>query len=224
MPRLDSWLVEQGYFSSRQAAKRAVRAGHVKVNGEPAKPSKQIKGSESITVSKESLDTPVGYLKLKQIDDSIGNIVTSTTLALDIGSSAGGFLRYLAECGAAVTGVEVSDEFTQSLEKLVNDYPNVSVLFDDAFTMDPMIVGENEKVDLLLIDVTTDPQGTLMLVKKFSVLLKKEGWLVAAFKSKTTPTAISNLRDSVSGLGFTIVQDIVLNDTLHELHVVAVRQ
>ena len=110
MPRLDSWLVEQGYFSSRQAAKRAIRAGHVKVNGEPAKPSKQIRNSESVTVSKESLDTPVGYLKLKQIDDAIGNVVTSTALALDIGSSAGGFLRYLAECGATATGVEVSEE------------------------------------------------------------------------------------------------------------------
>ncbi|UCH03848.1 MAG: cell division protein FtsJ, partial [Candidatus Thorarchaeota archaeon] len=96
MSRLDIWLVEQGHFSSRQAAKRAIRAGHVKVNGELAKPSKQIRGSESVTVSKESLDTPVGYMKLKRIDDSIGNVVTSATLALDIGSSAGGFLRYLA--------------------------------------------------------------------------------------------------------------------------------
>ncbi|MFX1264234.1 MAG: S4 domain-containing protein [Promethearchaeota archaeon] len=224
MPRLDSWLVEQGYFSSRQAAKRAIRAGHVKVNGEPAKPSKQITGSESVTVSKEALDTPVGYLKLRQIDDSIGNVVTSTTLALDIGSSAGGFLRYLAECGATAIGVEVSEEFSQSLEELVNDYPNVSVLFDDAFTMDPLIVGENEKLDLLLIDVTTEPQGTLMLVKKFSVLLKKKGWLIASFKSKTTPTAISDLRDSVSRLGFAIVRDIVLDDTLHEFHLVAIRQ
>jgi 23S rRNA (cytidine1920-2'-O)/16S rRNA (cytidine1409-2'-O)-methyltransferase len=224
MPRLDSWLVEQGYFSSRQAAKRAIRAGHVKVNGKPAKPSKQIKGSESVTVSKESLDTPVGYLKLKQIDDAIGNIVASTTLALDIGSSAGGFLTYLAECGSTAIGVEVSEEFAQSLERLVDEYPNISVLFDDAFTMDPMIIDDNEKIDLLLIDVTTEPQGTLMLVKKFSVLLKKEGWLVASFKSKTSSTTISNLRDSVAGLGFTIVQDIVLDGTLHEFHVVAVRQ
>lgn len=224
MPRLDSWLVEQGYFSSRQAAKRAIRAGHVKVNGKPAKPSKQIKGSESVTVSKESLDTPVGYLKLKQIDDAIGNIVASTTLALDIGSSAGGFLTYLAECGSTAIGVEVSEEFAQSLERLVDEYPNISVLLDDAFTMDPMIIDDNEKIDLLLIDVTTEPQGTLMLVKKFSVLLKKEGWLVASFKSKTSSTTISNLRDSVAGLGFTIVQDIVLDGTLHEFHVVAVRQ
>lgn len=224
MPRLDIWLVEQDHFSSRQAAKRAIRAGHVKVDGKPAKASKQIKGSESVTVSKESRDTPVGYLKLKQIDDSIGNVVTSDTLALDIGSSAGGFLRYLAECGATAIGIEVSEEFTQSLEKLVNEYPNVSVLFDDAFTMDPMLVDENETLDLLIIDVTTEPQGTLTLVKKFSVLMKKDGWLIASFKSRTSPTAISNLRDSVSGLGFTVVQDIVLDGALHEFHVVAVRQ
>jgi predicted rRNA methylase YqxC with S4 and FtsJ domains len=196
----------------------------VKVDGKPAKASKQIKGSESVTVSKESRDTPVGYLKLKQIDDSIGNVVTSDTLALDIGSSAGGFLRYLAECGATAIGIEVSEEFTQSLEKLVNEYPNVSVLFDDAFTMDPMLVDENETLDLLIIDVTTEPQGTLTLVKKFSVLMKKDGWLIASFKSRTSPTAISNLRDSVSGLGFTVVQDIVLDGALHEFHVVAVRQ
>ncbi|MHA2378038.1 MAG: S4 domain-containing protein [Candidatus Thorarchaeota archaeon] len=224
MPRLDTWLVEQGYFSSRQAAKRAIRAGHVKIDGEPAKASKQIRGSESVTVSKESLNVPVGYLKLKQIDDSIGNVVTPTTLALDIGSSAGGFLTYLAECGATAIGVEVSEEFAQSLEKLVNEYPKISVLFDDAFTLDTLVIDENEQIDLLLIDVTTEPQGTLTLVKKFSVLLKKEGWLVAAFKSKTTLGAISNLCDSVASLGFTIVQDLVLDAALHEFHVVAVRQ
>lgn len=224
MPRLDTWLVEQGYFSSRQAAKRAVRAGHVRVNGELAKASKQIKGSDFVSVSKESKDTPVGYLKLKQIDDAIGNIVTSAKLALDIGSSAGGFLTYLAECGVTAVGVEVSEEFAQFLERLVNEYPNISVLFDDAFTMDPMILGEDERIDLLLVDVTTDPQGTLMLVNRFSVLLKNEGWLIAAFKSKTTPAAISDLCDSVASLGFTIVRSIVLDDTLHEFHIVAAHQ
>jgi hypothetical protein len=87
-----------------------------------------------------------------------------------------------------------------------------------------MLVDENETLDLLIIDVTTEPQGTLTLVKKFSVLMKKDGWLIASFKSRTSPTAISNLRDSVSGLGFTVVQDIVLDGALHEFHVVAVRQ
>ncbi len=222
MPRLDTWLVEQGYFSSRQAAKRAIRAGHVKVDGKPAKASKKIKGSESVSVSNESRDAPVGYLKLKRIDGSIGNFVASTTLALDIGSSVGGFLTYLAECGATAVGVEVSEEFAQSLEKLTNEHPSISVLFDDAFTMDPMIFCQDEKIDLLLIDVTTDPQGTLTLVKKFSILLKKGGWLVASFKSKTTSATVSTYRDSVTGLGFSVVQDIILDDTLHEFHIIAV--
>ncbi|MFW9799052.1 MAG: S4 domain-containing protein [Candidatus Thorarchaeota archaeon] len=224
MPRLDIWLVEQGYFSSRQTAKRAIRAGHVKVNGNYAKPSKQIKGTESVVVSMDAPDAPLGYLKLQRIDESLGGIITPGKTALDIGSSAGGFLMYLAECNVTAVGVEVSEGFAEPLQKLVNKYPKLSILIDDAFTMDPLIVNEEEQLDLLLIDVTTEPEGTLRLVKRFSPLLIKRGWLIASFKSNTSSQAISNICGSVADLGFTGIRNLVLDKTLQEFHVAAIRQ
>ena len=63
MPRLDIWLVSNGYFSSRQIAKRAIRAGHVTINGIKTKPSKFVTGDETIEVSSVSVDFPIGYTK-----------------------------------------------------------------------------------------------------------------------------------------------------------------
>ncbi len=224
MPRLDTWLVEQGYFSSRQAAKRAIRAGHVKVNGDYAKPSKQIKGTESVVVSTDASDAPIGYLKLQQIDESLGGIIVPGKTALDIGSSAGGFLKYLAECDVTAVGIEISEEFAESLQRLVNEHPKLSILVDDAFTMDPLIVSKEKRTDLLLIDVTTEPEGTLRLVKRFSPLLIKRGWLIAAFKSNTSSQSISSICDSVTDLGFTDIRNLVLEEALQEFHVAAIRQ
>jgi len=224
MPRLDIWLVEQGYFSSRQAAKRAIRAGHVKVNGAVSKPSKNIKLTDSVIVSTVIQDNPIGYAKLQEIDDYLeGNLLQDIGLALDIGSSAGGFLTLLGERNIRAIGVEVSDEFTETLEKLVETYPTISILIDDAFTMDPSIVCHEGTLDLLLVDITTDPDGTINLIQRFSSLMKKGSRVVAAFKARNTPETIEELRRQVSELGFVDILDFTLDKTRQEIHLIAVR-
>ena len=225
MPRLDIWLVEQGHFSSRQAAKRAIRAGHVKVNGALSKPSKNITKTDLVVVSTIIHDNPVGYAKLQEIDDYLGgNLLQDVNLALDIGSSAGGFLMYLGENNISAIGIEVSDEFTETLEKLVESYPTISILIEDAFTMDPSIICNEGALDLLLVDVTTDPDGTLNLIQKFFDLMRKGARLVAAFKSRSTPETIAELHKQVSELGFVDILDFTLDSTRQELHLIATRQ
>ncbi|MFW9801290.1 MAG: S4 domain-containing protein [Candidatus Thorarchaeota archaeon] len=224
MPRLDIWLVEKGYFSSRQAAKRAIRAGHVKVNGALSKPSKTIKKTDSVVVSTVIQDNPIGYAKLKEIDDYLeGNLLWDINLALDIGSSAGGFLTLLGERNIRAVGVEVSDEFAETLEELVETYPTISILIDDAFTMDPSIVCNEGTLDLLLVDVTTDPDGTINLIQRFSSLMKKGSRLVAAFKARSTPETIEELRRQVSRLGFVEILNLTLDKTRQEIHLIATR-
>ena len=84
MARLDVWLIENGYFSSRQVAKRAIKEGLVTVDGQLCKPSKQVSGREEIIISPESVDMPMGYHKLKQIDELLeGNLVMKPCIALD---------------------------------------------------------------------------------------------------------------------------------------------
>jgi len=225
MTRLDVWLVENGYFSSRQSAKRAIREGHVTVDGSSTKPSKHITGKESILVSEDAIDYPIGYAKLSLLNKAFQNkLVTSGTLALDLGSSAGGFLAYLAEHGADVVGVEISEEFMESLDHLVRKYSNISVIIDDAFSLDPLIIAKEGELNLLLVDITSEPESTMKLVERFSFLLKSEGWIVAAFKAKPDTEVVAHYASVMENIGFEDVRHIVLHVSRQEFHLVAKRQ
>ena len=67
MPRLDVWLVETGQFSSRQAAKRAIKEGLVIVNGKKCKPSTQVSEKDTIELLSTEADVPQGFQKLKEL-------------------------------------------------------------------------------------------------------------------------------------------------------------
>ena len=220
MARLDVWLVENGLFSSRQVAKRAIKEGMVTVDGEQCKPSKKVNGKEDIKISVDFVDMPMGYHKLKGIDDLLeDNLVTLPCIALDIGSSAGGFLAYLNDKGATAIGIEVARRFSKNLTELAESHPLISVIFDDAFTIDPTVIIDEGGLDLLLVDVTTEIDGTLNLISRFSRLLKKGGRLVAAFKTDN-PDIVLQLLDSISGLGFVDIQSIYLDDSRQEAHII----
>jgi len=225
MPRLDVWLVETGQFSSRQAAKRAIKDGLVIINGKESKPSKQVSERDVIEVMSHDADFPLGFKKLKDIDEKLDNsLAVSPCLALDIGSSAGGFLAYLATKGADVVGVEVSKRFSEDLHALVDRYPQISVIFTDAFDMDPTIITKQNNLDVLLVDVTTEPEGTLKLIEKFTILLKKEGRMVAAFKSNPDDTKNTEaLKKAISQMGYEKIQEICLDEARQEVHIVALR-
>jgi 23S rRNA (cytidine1920-2'-O)/16S rRNA (cytidine1409-2'-O)-methyltransferase len=223
MPRLDVWLIETGQFTSRQAAKRAIKDGLVIVNGRKSKPSKQVSEKDIIEVLSLDADFPLGFKKLKKIDEKLDKIlVKSPCLALDIGSSAGGFLVYLAKLGVNVVGIEVSKRFTKELHALAEQYPLISVIFADAFELDPTIITNPGGLDILLVDVTTEPEGTLKLIEKFTILLKKEGRMLAAFKSNCDDVeTIETLKETISQMGYEKIQEICLDEARQEIHIVA---
>jgi 23S rRNA (cytidine1920-2'-O)/16S rRNA (cytidine1409-2'-O)-methyltransferase len=222
MTRLDIWLVEEGKFSSRQAAKRAIKAGQVIINGKPAKPSTQVKGREAIEISRDASDLPVGYTKLKQLDNkSEIDLVKPRDLVLDIGSSAGGFLSYLAEKGATAIGIEVAKVFEKKLKSIIEEHPRLSLIMGDTFFINPFDICSEKELDLLLVDVTTDLDGTLSLVERFSPLLKKGGKLVVALKIKEIT---SSHLDKISHLGYYKIQVIRLDKIRQEIHLIAFRQ
>ena len=219
MPRLDVWLVENGHSSSRQVAKRAIKEGLVIVNGKQCKPSTKVSGKDDIKFSSDYVDMPMGCHKLKEIDERLeGNLVTVPCIALDIGSSAGGFLSYLNDKGATAIGIEIAQRFSDNLTRLAESHSQISVIVDDAFTIDPSIVVDEGGLDLLLVDVTTDKDGTLNLITRFSGLLKKGGRLVAAFKTDNSRIVLQ-LLESVTKIGFKDVQSIHLDDSRQEVHI-----
>ena len=225
MPRLDLWLVETGRFSSRQAAKRAIKDGLVLVNEKKCKPSKQVSETDVIEIISDDADFPLGYRKLKEIDEKLdGKLIDSPCLALDIGSSAGGFLAYLAKKGVKAVGIEVSKRFIKDLHTLVEEHPLISVIFTDAFEMDPTIITDPRNLDVLLVDVTTEPEGTLKLIERFTTLLKKEGWMVAAFKSNHDDIdTLKTLKKTISQLGYEKIQERSRDKARQEVHIVALR-
>ncbi|MFW9973692.1 MAG: S4 domain-containing protein [Candidatus Thorarchaeota archaeon] len=223
MPRLDVWLVEKGRFSSRQAAKRAIKQGLIVVNGRECKPSTQVSEKDKIELLSAEVDVPQGFQKLKKLDEWLEDtLVCNECIALDIGSSAGGFLTYLARKAATVVGIEVSQRFADELHIIAERYPNISVIFADAFNLNPLTVADIGQLNLLLIDVTTEPDGTLKLIERFTPLLKKGGRMLAAFKLHHKSETLVFLKDSISQLDYVEIQEITLDITRKEVHITAI--
>lgn len=224
MPRLDIWLVQKGIFSSRQIAKRAIKAGYVIVNGNFVKPSTIINGAESIIITDMARDVTLGYSKISQIYSQIGSeLLQPGDLILDVGCSAGGFLSFLLEYNVNVIGIEISDEFIDNLEKLVSTNENLSIIFDNAFTINPLIITGYETLDLLIIDVTTNPSGSLQLLDRFTPLLKTTGHVLLALKIDPNSPLINTYSLNLTNLGYLLLKQITLDDTRKEVHLFARR-
>jgi 23S rRNA (cytidine1920-2'-O)/16S rRNA (cytidine1409-2'-O)-methyltransferase len=101
MIRLDQALVERGLCDSREKAKRAILAGQVRINSQPAR-----KASDSVKPEDEiSLDAPEKYVsrgghKLEHALLHFKLDVAGLT-AIDLGASTGGFTDCLLQNGAA---------------------------------------------------------------------------------------------------------------------------
>jgi len=100
MNRLDQALVERGFCESREKAKRAIMAGQVRVNGQPArKPSDATEpGDELVLVAGEKFVSR-GGLKLEHALQ-VFQLAVAGQAALDLGASTGGFTDCLLQAGA----------------------------------------------------------------------------------------------------------------------------
>ena len=100
MVRLDQALVERGLCESREKAKRAIMAGQVQVNGQPArKPSDASQPGDDLALVAGEKFVSRGGLKLEHALRQFQLDVTGLT-ALDLGASTGGFTDCLLQAGA----------------------------------------------------------------------------------------------------------------------------
>jgi len=200
--RLDSYLVEIGNVGSRGRAKRAITEGHVKVNDRViTRPSFDVAYSDKIDIT-EGLDKPAGYWKLKDIQEKT-NIIKKGDKVLDVGSSAGGFLLYASELASHVHGIEFSHEFRSELGKIAHERSNITIQFADAFTL----ASNNEQYDVLLLDITVSPSGSLKALVNVLPALKKGGTLLQVFKLPEK-NDMGPILEELSLMGFEIMQII----------------
>ena len=99
--RLDRLLAEKRFFSSREKAVYAIRAGGVSVNGQTVtKPAAPVDANARIDVNTQAaLRIGRGEHKLAGVLEEFG-IDSAGKIALDVGSGAGGFTWQLLQQGA----------------------------------------------------------------------------------------------------------------------------
>ncbi len=102
MPRLDHYLLENGYCRSRSLGAKLVRAGYVFVNGtEQTKPSFPVEEGDLVEIRENPLTRYVsrGGLKLEAALKAF-DISPRSQICIDIGASTGGFTDCLLQHGA----------------------------------------------------------------------------------------------------------------------------
>ncbi len=100
MIRVDQALVERGICESREKAKRAVMAGQVLINGQPArKPSDMVRDADKLSLAVTEKFVSRGGHKLEHALQHF-QINATDQIAIDLGASTGGFTDCLLQAGA----------------------------------------------------------------------------------------------------------------------------
>jgi 23S rRNA (cytidine1920-2'-O)/16S rRNA (cytidine1409-2'-O)-methyltransferase len=123
--RLDTYLVEKEFVDSRNKSQTIIKEGLVSVNAKVIKKSsfKVEEGDEVSVAAHDSYVSRAAYKLLEFLQEH--DLDVKDRVALDIGSSTGGFTQVLLERGArTVTCVDVG---TDQLHKSIREDTRVSV-------------------------------------------------------------------------------------------------
>ena len=125
--RLDKYLVEKGYFESRNRALDAIKRGRVFVDGVVAKASLKCDENSNIDIDKEKFYVSRAAKKLERfLVEYPMNLKDKK--ALDIGSSTGGFVQILLE--NQVASVSAVDVGSNQLHHSLRTEPRVEIFED----------------------------------------------------------------------------------------------
>ena len=124
--RLDQLLTQKGLTESREQAQRLIRAGMVRVNGQPAgKPGHTFPEDAELFVKAAEKYVSRGGLKIEEAHKQFG-FDLADAVCLDIGSSTGGFTDFMLQHGAAK--VYAVDCGTNQLHYKLREDPRVVVM------------------------------------------------------------------------------------------------
>lgn len=148
--RLDQYLVEKGYFDSREKAKEAIQSASVLLNGKPATKAAQntppnakielIGESQYVSRSGHKLEAALKKFKVNP----------RNLICLDVGSSTGGFTQCLLENGAKqIFSVDVG---TMQMHPKIRD--NKRVILQENTDIRNFVPPLNTIFDLIVIDVS----------------------------------------------------------------------
>jgi len=122
--RLDKYLVEHGYFESRNRALEAIKAGEVALDGKRAKASQKVTETSQIIVNSGKFYVSRAAKKLETFL-ATHPITLESKVALDIGSSTGGFAQILLEY--EIASLDCVDVGSDQLHHSLRDHPKLSL-------------------------------------------------------------------------------------------------
>lgn len=213
--RLDKYLIENNFFTSREKAQKAIKHNTVKVNGTIV-----TKASLDITetMEVEVIDifnkyVSMGGLKLeKAIEDFELNMQGKTVL--DIGASTGGFTDCALQHGAEfVVSVDVGSN--QLVESLKNDPRVLSLENKDFRELTPADIN-NRTFDFIVSDVSfISLTYILPYCRQF---LKPDGIMMFLIKPQfeAGPSFLSKSGIVVDEKGYKVAINKVVNEALNQ--------
>ena len=174
--RLDQYIMELGLAGSRNIAQELIKEGSVLLNEEICnKPAKEIKKGASVSIVKKRQWVSRGGEKLFHALKSF-EISVEGKLALDVGSSTGGFTQVLLQQGAAkIVAVDVG---TNQLHASLRNVPHISLLEKtDIRDVSSKLL---DFFDLVVVDVAFISIGKI--IKDIEVTTKRGGHIVVLYK------------------------------------------
>lgn len=175
--RLDAYLFDNNYFTSRTKSGRAIEDGRVSVDGKVIlKPSYDIPSGFSgvIKVRNDEFVSLGGYKLDKALNDF--NFSVKDLVAADLGASTGGFTQCLLNRGAKrVYAVDLNNELLSDLlkkdERVRTVIKNARLLSRRDFNEDiNLVVGDLSFISLtkvieIMSDITTENGYIIALIK-----------------------------------------------------------
>lgn len=177
MKRIDSLLVEKGYFPTRQKAQYAIKQKCIFVEEQLIdKPSKMVEEESKIEIRGEVLQfVSRGGLKLQKAIE-VFQIDLQDKIAMDIGASTGGFTDCMLQNGVKkVYAIDVGHE--QLIDSLRKDDRVINL---EGTNIKEVSEEKLEKVDFISIDVSFI--SLTQVLKKAYQFLKQDGDMVTLIK------------------------------------------
>lgn len=177
--RLDLYLVEKGYYKTRNKAKMAIENRDILVNDKIIdKVSYPISESDSIKILKESIPyVSRGGLKLEKALQSFC-VDVNDCICLDIGASTGGFTDCLIKNGAKK--VYALDVGTNQLDSSLKENQKIISIENTNFRDIDIDVYKNYELDIITADVSFI--SLTYLFDNISKILSNKGVFIALIK------------------------------------------
>ncbi len=221
--RLDIFLVEKGFYPSREKAKQAITSGRVFIDGKvEKKPSFQCDDNAKVNCKPFEYVSRGGFKLEKALLEF--NINLLGKVVLDVGASTGGFTDVCLINGAKKV-YAVDTGHGQLAEKLLFDERVINLEKTNYLSLDKAKISDAEFVviDVSFVSLTHllpkiwqdfDKVEVVALIKpQFecgAVYAKKHNGVVKDEKERTK--AISNVVDCAKSLGFSV--DKVINSPI----------